>query len=519
MSLLHRVLDTQPCADLGQYESQGGGRGLEIARRLGPEGIVDEIEAAGLRGRGGAGFTTGRKWRTIAASHSQATGSTVVINGAEGEPGTFKDRALLRSNPYRVIEGALIAALAVEAVEVIFCLKHSFRRELRYVRRAIDEVAASGWDATSPLRVVEGPGSYLFGEETALLEVIGGRQPFPRVDPPFRRGVDTDGTDVGHSAAKVHLAGPGGTDAAPALVNNVETIANVAGILQFGADWYRSVGTSGTPGTQVCTVTGHTRRHGVGEFAMGTPLDEVISVLGGGVRGGGEVLGVLSGVANPFIPAHHLDTPLGFDELRAIGSGLGAGGFIVFREGTDMLAVAEGVARFLAVESCGQCEPCKRDGLAIARHLTGLRTGQDGGRHTAALRDRLSTVTRGARCALASQQEQVVGSLLGLFAAATPTGPAQHGTSAESLVLPIVDIVEGRAVLDVSQLTKQPDWSHGPRDSGRWPAAVLSNQPVTIRTPVVPEDEHSDRLDAIVTPELPELPEPPPETSTDREVA
>jgi NADH:ubiquinone oxidoreductase subunit F (NADH-binding) len=500
MTLLHRVLDPRPCLHLGQYLDEGGGRGLEIARRLGPDGIIDEVEAAGLRGRGGAGFSTGRKWRTVAASGSPAAGSTVVVNGAEGEPGTFKDRALLRSNPFKVVEGALIAAHAIDAAEVIFCLKHSFHRELLYLRRAIAETEAAGWAARSELRVVEGPSSYLFGEETALLEVIGGRQPFPRVDPPFRRGVDAGGIELGHSVAMVHLAGPGGTDAAPALVNNVETIANVTGILRHGADWYRSVGTTGTPGTAVCTVTGHTRRHGVAEFAMGTSLEEVISVIGAGVRGGGDIVGVLSGVANPLIPADRIDTPLGFDEMREIGSGLGAGGFIVFGEGTDLLAVAQGVARFLAVESCGQCEPCKRDGLAIARQLTDVRAGHDQEHTFAAIRDRLSTVTRGARCALATQQDQVVGSILDLFTGDQLRSRSDDARPASaSLVLPIVDIVGGRAVLDTSQLTKQPDWSHSARDSGRWPATVLSHQPVTIHRPAVPEDDHSPRLDAVVT--------------------
>jgi NADH:ubiquinone oxidoreductase subunit F (NADH-binding) len=519
MTLLSRVLDPYPCRDLAQYVRQGGGRALDVGRRLGPDGIVDEIEAAGLRGRGGAGFSTGRKWRTIAASRSLAGGCTVVVNGAEGEPGTFKDRALLRANPYKVVEGALVAAMAVQASQVVFCVKHSFRRELRYLRHAIDEVVAASWSPATELCVVEGPSSYLFGEETALLEVVEGRHPFPRVDPPFRRGIGVDRTKVGHSASNVHLAAPGGTDAAPALVNNVETIANVVGIVRHGADWFRSVGTAGSPGTLICTITGDTRRHGVGEVAMGTSLREVIAAIGAGVPDAGRILAVLSGVANPVIPAADLDTPLGFDEMAQIGSGLGAGGFIVFREGTDMVAVAEAVARFLGVESCGQCEPCKRDGLMIATLLGRARTGQGTASDSAAILDRLDTVTRGARCALAGQQDQVVGSILGRFGTLPRPGPTASENAA-ALILPIVDIVDGRAVLDTSQLRKQPDWSYARRDSGRWPAAVLNNQPVTVHDPAVPEDEQSPRLGAVVTEEpLEPSAERSPGTTTDREVA
>lgn len=519
VTLIRRVLDATPCHNLDEYLEGGGGRALDVARRLGPEGVIDEVEAAGLRGRGGAGFPTGRKWRTIAGSHSAHATTSVVVNGAEGEPGTFKDRALLRTNPYKVIEGALIAAVAVHASDVVICLKRSFHRELVYVRRAVDEVRAAAWSPTVRIRIVEGPSSYLFGEETALLEVVDGRQPFPRVDPPFRRGIDPGHHDVGHSAANVHLAAPGGTDAAPALVNNVETTANAVGILRHGADWYRSVGTVGSPGTLVCTVTGHTRRHGVGEVVMGTTLREAITAIGGGPRAGHEILAVLSGVANPVISADLLDTPLGFDEMAQLGSGLGAGGFIVFQDGTDMLAVAHGVARFLAVESCGQCEPCKRDGLVISAQLGRARGGQATAREVESLRDRLNTVTRGARCALASQQEQVVGSMIERFGLSPgPVAPSEHANDRETLILPVVDIVDGHAILDTSQLAKQPDWSYSAHDSGRWPAAVLGNQPVVIRSPDVLEDEQADRMDAVID-EGPQVPPGPPGNTTEREVA
>src|SRR4051812_3269836 len=173
-----RVLDREPCLDLAHHVEAGGGRGLEAARRLGDVGVVDEVAASGLRGRGGAGFPTGRKWATVAANEPDRLRPSVVVNASEGEPGSFKDRTLLRRNPYRIIEGALIAAEAIDAERIIFALKASFEQELARLRTALADIEHAGW-TDRKLIVVEGPSEYLFGEETALLEVIDGREPFP----------------------------------------------------------------------------------------------------------------------------------------------------------------------------------------------------------------------------------------------------------------------------------------------------------------------------------------------------
>src|SRR5438445_1187691 len=347
MATVQRVLDLEPVVSVDRYIDAGGGRGLEAARRLGPEGVIDDIAASGLRGRGGAGFPTGVKWRTVATNRSPVLPTTVVVNAAEGEPGSFKDRAILRANPYRVLEGALSAALAMGADGVIVALKASFGQEIGRVRGAIAELTSAGWADGVELMVATGPGEYLFGEETALLEVIHGRHPFPRIDPPYRRGVDDVTSDPGsRSAAEVELAGPGGTGP-PTLVDNVETMANVPGILAEGPDWFRSVGTKDSPGTAVCTVSGRTRRAGVAEFAMGTPLREVIQTVGRGARAEHRITAVVSGVANPILPASLLDTPISYEAMQAVGSGLGATGFIVFDDSTDLVALVHGVARFL----------------------------------------------------------------------------------------------------------------------------------------------------------------------------
>ena len=173
--------------------------------------MIAEVEASGLRGRGGAGFPTGTKWRTVAAYGSSVLATTVVVNAAEGEPGTFKDRAILRANPYAVLEGALIAAHAVGANEIVFATKARFVEELRRVRSAVDELTNAGWTKDVTISIVEGPAEYLYGEETALLEVIDGRPPFPRIAPPYRRGVvevltdDDVGSESG-LAADVEMA-------------------------------------------------------------------------------------------------------------------------------------------------------------------------------------------------------------------------------------------------------------------------------------------------------------------------
>jgi hypothetical protein len=291
-------------------------------------------------------------------------------------------------------------------------------------------------------------------------------------------------------------------------VNNVETMANVPGILRHGADWYRSIGTVGSPGTVVCTITGHTRRHGVGEVAMGTTLREAIELIGGGPRTGHRIMGVLSGVANPIIPSALLDTPLCFDEMAQVGTGLGAGGFIVFQDGTDLRDVAYGAARFLAVESCGQCSPCKSDGLAIADHLEAATAGTATARDFQDLDARLATVTRGARCSLASQQERVVTSILDLFDEGALQAVPVDGSAPPVPIVPLVDIVDGRAILDSAELLKQPDWTYGPRDSGSWPAARLGNTPVELGGPRVGQDLHAGRMSAVVTAPLQSAPFP-----------
>ena len=463
-----RVLDASPVADLDAHLALGGGRGLETARNLASTDIIDLIAASGLRGRGGAGFPTGTKWETVALYESAAP-TTVVVNAAEGEPGSFKDRAILRANPFRVLEGALIAARAVDATRVVVATKASFTTEIARLEAAVAEITEAGWATDVAIDLVRGPSEYLFGEETALLEVVAGRPPFPRIAPPYRRGASDVGDDPAF-AAGADLASPGG-DVPPTLANNVETLANVPGILAEGPDWFRSLGTATSPGTVVVTITGSTRRHGVAEVPMGTTLAEAISLIGGGAREHRGLVAALSGVANPILPATAFATPLGYDELRAAGSGLGAAGFIVFDDEDDLVAVAHAVTRFLAVESCGQCRPCKQDGLESAVLLERIRRSDATDRDLAQLEDRLLSVTDGARCYLAQQTQSVAGSVLQQFPEVVRSHlDGSRDAAAAHLVAPIIDLVDGVALLDETQWEKQPDWTHDKTDSGQPPA-------------------------------------------------
>jgi NADH-quinone oxidoreductase subunit F len=468
-----RVLDPSPCLSLVDYASNGGGEALVAARLVEPISIVDALRASGLRGRGGAGFPTATKWAGVIANQSLQP-TPVVINAAEGEPSTFKDHTILRCNPYRVLEGALIACVVLHSTDLVICLKRSFAAEWERVTEAVTEMRTQGWLDGISVSYVAGPSSYLFGEETALLEVVSGRYPFPRVTPPWRRGIDD--TD---SSALASLTGPTESESAPALVNNVETFANVALIVRNGPDWFRSIGTDKSPGSIVCTISGSSRIAAVGEFEMGTLLREVVEDLGGGAQPGKHIIGVLPGASSAFVIDEDFDTPLTYEAFQSIGSGLGSAGFRCVDDSDDPATFAYGVSRFLSVESCGQCTPCKDDGIAVTNLLSNDPTIT-----TELLREidgRLSTITQGARCSLATQQQVVLRSLLALIPRPgdryfAETDDVQKTPIPQSEFAPLLDIRSGAAELDQHQLLKQPDWSYDATSSGEYPVQRLQHQ-------------------------------------------
>jgi NADH-quinone oxidoreductase subunit F len=395
----------------------------------------------------------------------------VVCNAAEGEPGTFKDRSLLRANPYQVIEGVAIAALTIGAREAFICLKAKFVLEVERATSAVAEMESAGLIGDLVVTIVQGPDEYLYGEEKAMLEVIEGKAPLPRLFQPYERGLFVAQPQMGWEATptdpEADLAGvdpevAAYAEANPTLVNNAETLANITPILTRGAEWHRSMGTSTSPGHVICTVVGDTVRAGVAEIELGMPLAEAIDQIGGGPRPGHQVKAVLSGVSNAVITSDELDTPLSYEAMAEIGSGLGSVGLIVYDETACMVHVAHELSRFLYVESCGQCPPCKLGTGAVTDLLGRLLELQADDVDIRAIGERLQTVTDGNRCAIPLEERALIASFLRSF----PEEFADHlegrpCAGRHDLPVPkITDIVDGVARYDLRQQLKQPDWTY-----------------------------------------------------------
>jgi len=454
------LLPDAPIASLDAYLSErDGGGGLEQSRSLGPARVLDEIDRSGLRGRGGAGFPAGRKWASIAAGGPEVGQRYVVANGAEGEPGSYKDRLLMERNPYQVLEGLQIAAETLRAEAAFVALKASFVTQLDALRRAAREMIDAGLLRSVPITIVTGPDEYLFGEEKALLEVVEGEDPLPRMLPPYLYGLFTTDPQMGWSAGSEVdtelLPEPGSN---PTLATNVETLANVPAILRHGGQWYRGFGTEESPGVALYTVVGDTQRAGVAELELGTPLGEVIDRIGGGMRDGAPPKMVLPGVANPVVPGELVDTPTAYETMEAAGSGLGACGFIAYDHTRDAVSVARMVSRFLYVESCGQCPACKFGTGEVTAYLDRIAAGKGDERDVETIGARLRTVTDANRCFLGEQERRVISSLLRLFP--EDFVARLEGSGGAPLPVPkIVDIVDGVAHYDPDQARKRPDWT------------------------------------------------------------
>jgi NADH:ubiquinone oxidoreductase subunit F (NADH-binding) len=392
----YRVLPPEPIPDLAAYRAAGGGRGLERALELGGPAVVDVVRRSGLRGRGGAGFPTGIKWKGAAADHQPRA---VVCNAAEGEPGTSKDRTILSRDPYRVIEGMAIAAIAIGASTAYLGIKARFTEPIARLDLAAREMAAAGLLEGIDFRVVEGPDDYLLGVETALLEVIQGNDPLPRTVPPYIQG----------------LVAPDGSEYAT-VVNNVETLANVPGIMSHGADWFRSVGTERSPGTMVFTVSGDVNTPAVVELPMGTPLSFLIYGPGGGMRSEHAPKLIVSGASNRPLTPSEIDTPMSFEGMEAVGSGLGSGGFIVYDDTTCAAEVGLLLSSFLQRGSCGQCPPCK---LGTTAYMNGFGLMIEGRATLDDVDDLtawLTRVTDANRCGLGAGQRELARGILDNFA-------------------------------------------------------------------------------------------------------
>jgi NADH-quinone oxidoreductase subunit F len=460
------LLPDTPLTSVADYVAFGGGQGVLRAKELGPEQTVKEVLLSGLRGRGGAGFRTGRKWETLL----RAAGTTkyAVCNAAEGEPGSFKDRALMRANPYQIVEGLAVAAATIGAREAYICLKAKFVPEVAAMTRAVEEMEKAGLTGDIAITLVQGPEEYLYGEEKAMLEVIEGKAPLPRLFAPYEQGLFASSPQMGWEATptdpEAALVGVdrGRTESNPTLVDNAETLANIPQILSNGAEWYRTMGIGDSPGHVVCTVVGDVVHAGVAEIEMGTPLSTVISTVGGGPREGHRIKAVFSGVSNPPILSDKLDTPCTYEDFRAAGSGLGSVGFMVYDETACMVDLAYTISRFLYVESCGQCPACKFGTGEVTAYLDRLLSLRATERDIQTIGARLRTVTDGNRCALPIEERDIMASFLRDF----PEEFADHlegqrCTGRHDLGLPkIDDIVDGVAIYDQRQQYKQPDWTY-----------------------------------------------------------
>ncbi len=388
--------DLQPIRSLKEYREKGGLNGLNKARSMSPKEVIAEVKKSGLRGRGGAGFLTAVKWEGLVNDPSET--KYTVCNGSEGEPGTFKDRYLIRKNPYQLLEGILIAAYAVSARQAFIGLKAKFLPEVKRVKEALSEMEQARILPSGYMQIVLGPDEYLFGEEKALLEVIDGRGALPRIMPPYMQGVHYTPTEYN-----------------PTAVNNVETMSNLPNILSKGADWFRSIGTADTPGTMIFTLSGDVKHPGLYELPLGTRLRVLLEKIGGGPSGKQPFKAVFSGVANRVITPDQFDTPLDFGSMRAASTGLGSGGFIVYDESVCMVKVALRFSGFLAAESCGQCIPCNSGCRTITSYLQKIESGKGTTQDIVRILMECGKVTNQTRCFLPAEESALISSIVHKF--------------------------------------------------------------------------------------------------------
>ncbi len=352
-----------------------------------PEGILAAITASGLRGRGGAGFPTGRKWAACAAQTRSP--KYLVCNGDEGDPGAFMDRSVLEADPHAVLEGMIIGARAVGAARGFLYIRNEYPLAVARMGQALEQardrgllgrdILGTGFDFD--LEIVRGAGAFVSGEETALLASIEGGRAYPRQRPPY--------------PAESGLWGQ------PTVINNVETWANVGPIVLRGPEWFSSLGTATSKGTKVFSLVGKIANTGLVEVPMGITLREIVERIGGGVPAGRALKAVqIGGPSGGCIPASGLDTPVDYESLKAAGSMMGSGGMIVMDEDTCMVDIARYFLRFAEEESCGKCAPCREGTGAMARLLGKITAGDGTADDLARLEALADTVRRASLCGL-----------------------------------------------------------------------------------------------------------------------
>ena len=360
----YRTLSMADSASLETYQKAGG---YKIWKRIfsdamDPSAIVDTIKASGLRGRGGAGFPTGLKWSFI--RRQSLSQKYVLCNADESEPGTCKDREILRKAPHQLIEGLAIACFAMGATNAYIYIRGEYWEPFEACQKALDEAYAAGLlgkkvfgsDFNCDIHLHLGAGAYICGEETALMESLEGKKGQPRFKPPF--------------PANYGLYGK------PTTVNNVETLASVPVILEKGAKWFAGLGTEKSGGTKIFSVTGHVNKPGNYEVPLGIPFKDLLD-LAGGVLNGKKLKAVIPGGSSmPVLPADiMMQTNMDFESLQAAGSSLGSGAVIVMDESTCMVSALQRISEFYHEESCGQCTPCREGTGWIVRLIKKISSG------------------------------------------------------------------------------------------------------------------------------------------------
>ncbi len=385
-SVTSRLGRTNP-ESIVDYIATGGYEGIEKALKMDRQAVIDEVKKSGLRGRGGGGFPTGNKWQFVYGAVGDK--KYAVCNADEGDPGAFMDRSVLEGDPHAVLEGMMIAGYAIGADEGYIYCRAEYPLAIKRLNLAIaqaeelgilgDNILDSGF--SFHIKIKAGAGAFVCGEETALLNSIEGKRGMPRVRPPF----------------PAHK----GLWDKPTVLNNVETYANVPFIIRKGGDWYAAMGTEKSKGSKVFCLTGKVNNTGLLEVPMGITLRDIIFSIGGGIQGGKKFKAVQSGgPSGGCIPAEHLDTPIDYDSLGALGAIMGSGGLVVMDETTCMVDVAKFFLNFTQLESCGKCTPCREGTKRMLELLQKICDGKGEIEDIATLERLAKVIKNSALCGL-----------------------------------------------------------------------------------------------------------------------
>jgi len=413
--------DERDLAQLGEYRATGGYDALEKAQGMDSDALIDALTTSTLRGRGGAGFPTGRKASLV--DRSGARPSYLVVNADESEPGAFKDRELMRRNPHLLIEGCLIGARAILSKHVFIYIRGEYLTEWEVLQRAVDDARAAGLFGEIEITVHRGAGAYICGEETALLDSLEGKRGQPRPRPPFP------------PIQGLYMS--------PTQINNVQTIATIPVIVAMGADEFAKIGPQSSPGTAIFSLSGNVANPGNYELELGSTLRELIYDIGGGVPDGLAIKAIIPGGSSvPVLTPDQLDTPMDYDSIGAAGSFFGSAAVMVIDERCCMVQLALRAEKFYMHESCGKCTPCREGTRWLVQLLQKIEDGRGEYSDLDLIESVGSRILGRSLCALGDFAVYPVQSYLRKFRSEFEAHVEQHGcpfggeSSVEGIVAP-----------------------------------------------------------------------------------